>query len=100
MKKFNDFFTNHGTKLICVLLVLIYFKTCSTDRTVDKVKKQVTAVDTRIEKMDSTFTAKIIEKPEMIQLIKNTPAWRTLEIEELSDKHRVPINSYKNKEEN
>ena len=36
----------------------------------------------------------------MIQLIKNTPAWRTLEIEELSDKHRVPINSYKNKEEN
>lgn len=100
MKKLNDFFTNHGTKLICVLLVLIYFKTCSTDRTVDKVKKQVTAVDTRIEKMDSTFTIKIIERPEMIQLIKNTPAWRTLEIEELSDKHRVPINSYKNKEEN
>ena len=37
MKKFNDFFKNHGTKVICALLVLIYFKTCSTDRTIDKV---------------------------------------------------------------
>jgi hypothetical protein len=36
----------------------------------------------------------------MMELIKETPAWRTLEIEELSDKHHTPINAYKNKEEN
>ena len=46
------------------------------------------------------FGEKIISAPEMIEIIKNTPAWRTLEIEELSDKNRIPINSFKNKEEN
>ncbi len=100
MNKFNEFFKNHGTKIICAFLILIYFKTCSTDRTVDKVKKNISIVDTRVEKMDSTLRVIVIQEPEMIQLIKNTPAWRTLEIEELSDKHKVPINSYKNKEEN
>jgi len=35
----------------------------------------------------------------MIFLIKNTPNWKTLELEELSDKERIPINKLKNDEE-
>ena len=35
----------------------------------------------------------------MIKIIKETPNWRTLEIEELSDKNRIPINYFKNDEE-
>ena len=37
-----------------------------------------------------------LTKVEMIKIIKETPNWRTLEIEELSDKNKVPINFFKN----
>jgi hypothetical protein len=32
----------------------------------------------------------------MVKIIKETPNWKTLEIEELSDKNKVPVNYYKN----
>ena len=100
MNKFDKFFSKHGIKIICALLVLTYFKPCSNGRNTDKVKDQVEEANTKIDSLESIVNHKIITVPEMIELIKETPAWRTLEIEELSDKHRVPINSYKNKEEN
>jgi len=61
------------------------------------------AVTNKILKVDSV-TTKISEihritKEEMIFLIKNTPNWKTLELEELSDKNRIPINKLKNDEE-
>ena len=100
MSKFDNFFTKHGVKVICALLILTYFKTCSTGRDTDKIQDQIETANTKIDSLESIVNHKIITTPEMIELIKETPAWRTLEIEELSDKHRVPINSYKNKEEN
>ncbi|MAZ31225.1 MAG: hypothetical protein CMP57_03920 [Flavobacteriales bacterium] len=100
MNKFDKFFTKHGIKIVCVLLILIYFKTCSTVRTAEKVKVQVEVANQKIDSLETIINHKVIETPEMILLIKNTPAWRTLEIEELSDKHHTPINSYKNREEN
>jgi hypothetical protein len=36
----------------------------------------------------------------MVKLIKETPFWKSLELEELSDKNRVPINQLKNESEN
>ena len=100
MSKFDNFFTKHGLKVACVLLILTYFKTCSNGRTTDKVKSEVEVANNKIDSLESIINYKVIDGPEMIRLIKETPAWRTLEIEELSDKHRVPINSYNNKEEN
>jgi hypothetical protein len=32
----------------------------------------------------------------MKQILENTVLWKTLEIEELSDKNNMPINHYKN----
>jgi len=100
MNKFNQFFKDHGLKVICLLLVLNNFKACSTSRSVTRVDDNVEVVDNKIEEIRKEFGEKIISAPEMIEIIKNTPAWRTLEIEELSDKNRIPINSFKNKEEN
>lgn len=100
MNKFNQFFKEHGIKVVCVLLVLIYFKSCSIGRESDKINKRVSKISLEIDSLETVINKKIIEAPEMIDLIKNTPAWRTLEIEELSDKNRIPINSFKNKEEN
>jgi hypothetical protein len=100
MNKFNQFFKEHGIKVICLLLILNYFKSCSTSRSVARVDDNIEIVDKKIEAVKKEFGEKIISAPEMIEIIKNTPAWRTLEIEELSDKNRIPINSFKNKEEN
>jgi len=100
MSKVDTFFTKHGLKIACALLVLTYFKTCSNGRTSDKVQNQIKVTNTKIDSLESIINYKVIDGPEMIRLIKETPAWRTLEIEELSDKNRIPINSFKNKEEN
>jgi hypothetical protein len=35
----------------------------------------------------------------MVDIIKSTPNWKTLEIEELSDKNKTPINYFKNEQE-
>ena len=57
----------------------------------------------KTQKLDSLITVSInkpfISKDEMILLLKNTPNWKTLELEELSDKNRIPINKLKNDEE-
>lgn len=100
MNKFNQFFKEHGIKVLCVLLALNYFKSCSTSRSVARVDEKIEVVDNKVEEVRKEFGEKVIPAPEMIEIIKNTPAWRTLEIEELSDKNRIPINSFKNKEEN
>ena len=44
------------------------------------------------------FTEKDLKsiQKEMVKIIKETPNWKTLEIEELSDKNKVPVNYYKN----
>ena len=39
---------------------------------------------------------KTISADDMVGLIKSTPFWKSLELEELSDKNRVPINQLKN----
>jgi hypothetical protein len=50
---------------------------------------------TQIEELNK----KVVTQEQLIETIKTTPNWKTLEIEELSDKNRVPINFFKNKEE-
>ena len=69
-------------------LILMFFRTCGIDSDVTKMKRELD------ELKDENIT-----KVEMIKIIKETPNWRTLEIEELSDKNRIPINYFKNDEE-
>jgi hypothetical protein len=39
--KLELFFQKHGTKIILILLVLVYFKSCGTDSELTKVKKEI-----------------------------------------------------------
>jgi GTPase Era involved in 16S rRNA processing len=41
----------------------------------------------------------IITEEVMIRLIKEVPAWKTLRIEEISDKERISINALEEKED-
>jgi hypothetical protein len=94
MNKFNKFFADHGSKIIIALLILGYFKSCGVDSELERVKKDVRNLSTEID----TLTNEVVNKEEMIELIKTVPAWKTLRIEEISDKERISINALEEKE--
>jgi len=95
MNKFNTFLANHGTKIILALLVLTYFKSCGIDSELTKVKKELRATEAEID----TLTSQIVNEERMIFLIKTVPDWKTLRIEEISDKERISINALEEKED-
>lgn len=95
MNKFNKFFADHGIKIVLVLLVLIYFRSCGIDSEVERVKKELRQVEAEID----TLASQIVNEEEMIDLIKTVPAWKTLRIEEISDKERISINALEEKED-
>jgi len=99
MNKFNTFLANHGTKVILVLLVLTYFKSCGIDSEVEKTKKELRQVEAEIDTLNATLMNNIITEEVMIRLIKEVPAWKTLRIEEISDKERISINALEEKED-
>ena len=95
MNKFDTFLSNHGTKIILILLLLTYFKSCSIDSEVERIKKEQRILTTEID----TLSSQIVNEEEMIFLIKTVPAWKTLRIEEISDKERISINALEEKED-
>jgi len=94
MSKFNKFFTDHGIKIVLVLVLLSYFKSCSIDSEVERIKKEQRILTTEID----TLSSQIVNEAEMIKLIKEVPAWKTLRIEEISDKERISINALEEKD--
>jgi len=95
MNKFNIFLSKHGVKIIIVLLLLSYFKSCSIDSEVERIKKEQRILTTEID----TLSSQLVNEEEMIYLIKTVPAWKTLRIEEISDKERISINALEEKED-
>ena len=94
MNKFNKFFADHGIKIIIVIMLLTYFKSCSIDSEVERIKKEQRILTTEID----TLSSQIVNEAEMIKLIKEVPAWKTLRIEEISDKERISINALEEKD--
>lgn len=95
MSKFNKFFADHGIKIVLVLVLLSYFKSCSIDSEVGLIKKEQRIMNAEID----TLSSQIVNEEEMIFLIKTVPAWKTLRIEEISDKERISINALEEKED-
>ena len=92
--KFTEWMTKWGTTVMLVLILLTYFKSCSIDREVERVKKEQRILTTEID----TLSSQIVNEAEMIELIKTVPAWKTLRIEEISDKERISINALEEKD--
>ena len=95
MNKFDKFLKDHGSKVIIALLVLTYFKSCGIDSEVERIKKDLRQTEAEID----TLASQIVNEEEMIHLIKTVPAWKTLRIEEISDKERISINALEEKED-
>ena len=84
------------TYLPYVTLVLVLFtliRSCGTGSELSRMNK---TVNQRLDSIQNTT----VSKQELKETLKTTPLWKTLEIEELSDKDHMPINHYKNEEEN
>ena len=74
------------------MVFLIFLKSCGTSTQVKSLMKENKSLN---QKVDS-LTNLVITEQEMKDLLENTTLWRTLEVEELSDKNNMPINHYKN----
>ncbi|MDC0008746.1 hypothetical protein OAE73_00090 [bacterium] len=101
MNKLDTFLTNYGSKIIIALLVLTYFKSCGIDSEVTKVKKELKQIEAEIDSLSTELVntrEELVNTEEMIKLIKEVPAWKTLRIEEISDKERISINALEEKE--
>tara|TARA_R110000787_G_scaffold11996_2_gene39114 strand:+ start:738 stop:1025 length:288 start_codon:yes stop_codon:yes gene_type:complete len=94
MNKINNFFADHGIKIIIAIMILTYFKSCGIDSEVQRIKKEQRILTTEID----TLSSQIVNEAEMVKLIKETPAWKTLRIEEISDKERISINALEEKD--
>ena len=99
MSKLDTFLGKHGSKIIIILLVLTYFKSCGIDSETNKVKKELVKVQAEVDTLSSSLNSRIVDEQRMIELIKTVPAWKTLRIEEISDKERISINALEEKED-
>lgn len=95
MSKLDTFLAKHGSKIIIVLLSLTYMKSCGIDTEVTRVKKELRQVEAEVD----SLSKELVNTEEMIDLIKTVPAWKTLRIEEISDKERISINALEEKED-
>ena len=75
-------------------MLLTYFKSCSIDSEVERIKKEQRILTSEID----TLALQLVNEAEMIKLIKEVPAWKTLRIEEISDKERISINALEEKD--
>mgnify|MGYP003635499156 CR=1 FL=1 len=105
MNKLDTFLSKHGSKIIIVLLVLTYFKSCGIDSETTRIKKDQKALIAEVDSLQAQLYVEItqlnriiITEEVMIDLIKTVPAWKTLRIEEISDKERISINALEQKE--
>jgi hypothetical protein len=69
-------------------LVLIFFRSCGTGSDVNKLKKEV-----------QVLNEKVVSQDQMIKIVETTIAWKTLRIEEISDKEKISINALQAKDE-
>ena len=98
MNKLDTFLSKHGSKIIIVLLVLTYCKSCGIDSETTRIKKDQRELTAEVDSLQSQLNKTIITEQVMIDLIKTVPAWKTLRIEEISDKERISINALEQKE--
>ena len=68
------------------VLLLGQCGSCNKTSTVTKKVKELTLEIDSLQKV-------VVNQEEMIELIKTIPAWKTLRIEEISDKERISINA-------
>ena len=55
----NNFFKEHGNKVIIGLLVLIYFKSCGNGSDLKTIRKEITRIESKVDSLPSSKDIKI-----------------------------------------
>jgi arsenate reductase-like glutaredoxin family protein len=71
------------------MMFILLIGQCGSCNKASTITKKVKELTVEIDSLQST----VINQQEMIELIKTVPAWKTLRIEEISDKERISINA-------
>ena len=82
-----------------IFLILIFMQTCGVKKTIKKTEKNQSKVLSDLNNELDSLSNLIITEEKMIEIIEETPAWKTLRIEEISDKERISINALEEKTE-
>ena len=77
--------------VMMLVLLLGQCGSCNKQSTTTKKIKELSAEVDRLQNV-------VVNQEEMIELIKTIPAWKTLRIEEISDKERISINALEEKD--
>ena len=99
MKSILNFIDKWGGRISFLLIVIVFFKTCTTNIKIEGVEKSLSNRITPLDSIVNDINKKTISYEEMTKIIKETPFWKSLELEELSDKNKIPINKLKNEYE-
>ena len=77
-----------------VMMLILLLGQCGSCNKAGTVTKKVKELTIEVDSLQNM----VVTQKEMIELIKNTPAWKTLRIEEISDKERISINALEEKD--
>jgi hypothetical protein len=55
----NKFLNEHGIKIIILILVLIYFKSCSNGSNIKALKKEVVKIESKIDSLPTSRDIRI-----------------------------------------
>jgi heme oxygenase len=84
--------------IFCVMSLMSQCNSCSHNKENERLRKEVNTLHLELDSLVIKFSEEVVNEKEMIFLIKNIPAWKTLRIEEISDKERISINALEEKE--
>jgi hypothetical protein len=74
-----------------VLVFFIFVKSCGTTSQLKNIEKENKALNYKVDSLNKI----VVTEEKMRNILETTTMWQTLEIEELSDKNKMPITHYK-----
>ena len=77
-----------------VMMVMLLLGQCNSCSKISTTTKKVKELTVEVDSLQNV----VVNQEEMIELIKTVPAWKTLRIEEISDKERISINALEEKD--
>jgi heme oxygenase len=84
--------------IFCAMSMLSQCNSCSHNNENERLRKEVNTLHLELDSLVTKFSQEVVNKEEMEFIIKTVPAWKTLRIEEISDKERISINALEEKE--
>ena len=95
MNKFKEGWIN---VVAVIFIMLVFFQTCGVKSRIMDNEDRIKSLQETVDSLHKVTNDQLITESEMIRLIKEIPAWKTLRIEEISDKEKISINALEEKE--